>query len=244
MRKIIKLRMGFCPCCKKRTIFIAFDYLLREYYKCTHCWSITRQRAFMTVLESRCKEWKNLMIHESSPCGPTFVRMKKLCPNYSYSFFYPDKALGQVIDESGKVTNQDLQQLTFPDNTFDLFVTQDVFEHIPEPEKALKEIYRCLKPGGRHIFTVPTYPFLKSRPRIRMEGGKIVPIMEVQYHGNPISEDGSLVTYDWGGDIGYVIDSLTGFKTEVIEFYRSRENNRNGLEADGLQVFISTKPEK
>ena len=44
-----------------------------------------------------------------------------------------------------------------------------------------------------------------------MEGGKIVPIMEVQYHGNPISEDGLLVTYDWGGNIGYVIDSLTGF---------------------------------
>ena len=242
MRKIVKLAFGFCPCCGKRTLFVAFDHWLRDAYKCIRCRSIPRQRALMSVLDNRCGDWRNLDIHESSPCGPTFNRMKKDCANYSYSYFYPDKKLGEVIGDGGKVTNQNLQELAFPDNSFDLFITQDVFEHLNEPEKALKEIFRCLKPGGMHVFTVPIYPFLETRPRIKMEDGRVVPIMEEQYHGNPISEKGSLVTYDWGGDIARVMDSVSGFKTEVIEFQDSRENHRMGLEADFLQVVISTKP--
>ena len=121
---------------KKRTIFIAFDYLLHDYYKCTR--SLTIRLIYLSL-----KTYLNI-----------FRSLKRRLKKYI-----------------------------------------DVLS----------------RGGGRHIFTVSTYPFLKSRPRIRMEGGKIVPIMEVQYHGNPISEDGLLVTYDWGGNIGYVIDSLTGF---------------------------------
>lgn len=241
MRKIVKLAFGYCPCCKKRTLFISRKHWLRDAYRCVRCQSIPRHRAIMDVLNKRFENWEDLCIHESSPSGPTFNVMKKVCPNYSYSYFFPDIELGQVIGDNGKMTCQNLQELTFTDNSFDLIVTQDVFEHINEPEKALKEIYRCLKPGGCHLFTVPIYPFLKTRPRIKMENGCAVPIMEEQYHGNPISEKGSLVTYDWGGDIAYVIDSIADFKTEVIEFHHSEENHRKGLEADFLQVLISKK---
>ena len=241
MRKIDRLRFGFCPCCEKVSLFIARGSWLRDEYRCLRCKSIPRQRAIVTVLNRFCKNWKSLNIHESSPCGPTFELMKKVCPNYSYSFFYPNKELGESIYGTGKATNQNLQQLKFPDNFFDLFITQDVFEHINEPEMAMKEIYRCLKPGGKHVFTVPIYPFLETRPRIKLENGKVIPIMEEVYHGNPIDEKGSLVTFDWGGDIGRVIDSKIGFKTEIIEFHHSEENHRMGLEADFLQVVVSTK---
>ena len=241
MMKIVKKAFGYCPCCGKSTLFVAFGHWFRDEYKCIRCRSIPRQRAIVDVIAGRFKDWKSLNIHESSPCGPTFDMMKKVCTNYSYSYFYPDKQLGEVIGDGGKMTNQNLEALSFPDNSFDLFITQDVFEHINEPQKALKEIYRCLKPGGCHIFTVPIYPFIETRPRIKVENGRAVPIMEEQYHGNPISEKGSLVTYDWGGDIARVIDSVAGFKTEVLEFQDSKENHRKGLEADFLQVVVSKK---
>ena len=44
--------------------------------------------------------------------------------------------------------------MTFQNESFDLFITQDVFEHVMEPNKAFKEIERVLKPGGAHVFTV------------------------------------------------------------------------------------------
>jgi ubiquinone/menaquinone biosynthesis C-methylase UbiE len=36
-----------------------------------------------------------------------------------------------------------------PDNTFDLFVAHTVFSHLADPEAALAEAFRVLKPGGR-----------------------------------------------------------------------------------------------
>lgn len=61
------------------------------------------------------------------------------------------------------------------------------------------------------------------------------------YHGNPINEEGSLVTHDWGNDICNYIEDVSGMKSEIIEFQHSNENYRNGLEADFLYVIVSKK---
>lgn len=241
MRRIIKAALGYCPCCEKYTLFRSYDYLYREYYNCLRCGSNPRQRAVMKIVKELFPNWKNDFIHESSPSGATFQRMLKECRNYSYSYFYPDKDLGMTLEGEGAVTNQNLQALTFANNVFDIFITQDVLEHVNEPKKAIQEIYRCLKPGGKHIFTVPAAPFVPTRPRIKVENGNIIPIMEKVYHGNPICEDGSLVTYDWGCDICKIIDSTTGFKTEVKTFYPSKENHKYGIDPVTLYIFISTK---
>jgi len=42
----------------------------------------------------------------------------------------------------------DAQNLLFKDNLFDFVWCVNAFEHIPDPEKALDEIYRVLKPEG------------------------------------------------------------------------------------------------
>src|SRR5262245_54284609 len=41
--------------------------------------------------------------------------------------------------------------LPFADHSFDLIVTAWVFEHLEQPERVCREIYRTLKPGGRLI---------------------------------------------------------------------------------------------
>ena len=46
---------------------------------------------------------------------------------------------------------ENLENLTFADEVFDIFITKDVFEHILAPDKAYREIWRVLKPGGVHI---------------------------------------------------------------------------------------------
>tara|TARA_B100000767_G_scaffold275765_1_gene315248 strand:- start:3549 stop:4304 length:756 start_codon:yes stop_codon:yes gene_type:complete len=49
----------------------------------------------------------------------------------------------------------DLCDLPFKSNTYDLILCNHVLEHIPNDEKAIKEIYRILKPGGTAILQVP-----------------------------------------------------------------------------------------
>lgn len=46
-------------------------------------------------------------------------------------------------------------RLAFPDATFDVVIANQVFEHIAEPEAALAEISRVLKPGGSFLAFFP-----------------------------------------------------------------------------------------
>lgn len=241
MNKILKLSFGFCPCCEKKTLFKANDYNYREFYQCIRCHSNPRQRALTQIISELKPNWQLSKIHESSPCGPTFQKMLNHCKGYTYSFFYPNKELGCFLENHQNATNQNLQSLTFPNESFDIFITQDVLEHINDPYEAIKEIYRCLKPGGMHIFTVPVSPFQSTTPRIKIENGVAIPTLPEIYHGNPISEKGSLVTYDWGGDICKIIDATSNFHTEVKQISPSKENYYYGIDVTQLFIFVSTK---
>jgi SAM-dependent methyltransferase len=51
--------------------------------------------------------------------------------------------------------------LPFPDQVFDLILSHEVLEHVQDDRKAIKEIIRTLRPGGRAVIFVPNrgYPF-------------------------------------------------------------------------------------
>jgi SAM-dependent methyltransferase len=61
--------------------------------------------------------------------------------------------------KSGRLTwqKEDIQALSFPDDHFHTVISCETIEHVPRPMKALEEIYRVLKPGGRFILTCPNY---------------------------------------------------------------------------------------
>ncbi len=117
----------------------------------------------------------------------------------------------------GGIRCEDLTKLTFADGTFDLIITQDVLEHVPLFEQAFTEISRVLKPGGKHIFTVPINPAHPTSRRIWLEGGEnLSQILPPVYHGDPLRAEGALVAVDYGNDI---IDILRRFhfSTSVFE---------------------------
>ncbi len=139
----------------------------------------------------------------------------------------------------GEHRSEDLTQLTFPDASFDLFVTSDVFEHVFCAERAFAEIARVLKPGGMHIFSMPWYPkLIKSEPRAKLlDNGQIKHLKEPNYHGNPVDEKGSLVTTDWGLDFCDIIYKSSGMTTAI---YVVRDRNL-GIDGEFLEIFVSRK---
>ncbi|PLR82192.1 SAM-dependent methyltransferase [Bacillus canaveralius] len=50
-----------------------------------------------------------------------------------------------------KLTEADIQELPFPDNTFDSIVSTCVFCSVPDPVQGLKELRRVCKPNG-HVY--------------------------------------------------------------------------------------------
>ncbi|MEE9350175.1 MAG: methyltransferase domain-containing protein [Flavobacteriaceae bacterium] len=49
----------------------------------------------------------------------------------------------------------DILNLPFDDNSFDVVLCNHVLEHIVDDNKAMKELYRVLKPNGMGVFQVP-----------------------------------------------------------------------------------------
>lgn len=153
----------------------------------------------------------NVIIYEAALYGPFFRCFRKL-KNYSHSYFWPDVEPGAVHDG---VRCEDLTRLTYASEMFDLVITSDVLEHVFEPEQAFREIYRVLKPGGLHIFTLPiAWPIPPvSVARARMKDDEIEHLQPPRYHRAGDGSD-SLVVTDWGLDLLTLLASI-GFKTQA-----------------------------
>lgn len=50
-----------------------------------------------------------------------------------------------------QLAQMDAKQLTFPEEMFDLVMSNSIIHHIPDPEPVVAEITRVLRPGG-HVF--------------------------------------------------------------------------------------------
>ncbi|PPR62821.1 MAG: hypothetical protein CFH10_00712 [Alphaproteobacteria bacterium MarineAlpha4_Bin2] len=58
-------------------------------------------------------------------------------------------------DDDANAEQQDLTDLTFSADSFDLLICNHVLEHIPDDRAALSEIRRVLRTGGRALIMVP-----------------------------------------------------------------------------------------
>jgi SAM-dependent methyltransferase len=62
------------------------------------------------------------------------------------------QAVGSVLD------------LPWRENSFDSLFCSQVLEHVPDPERAMREFYRVLKPGGILLLSVPHLSYLHNEP--------------------------------------------------------------------------------
>ena len=239
---------GRCPLCENRSEFIAerdtelaeawFPNWFRGDLKCVKCHSLPRQRALFQVLQMLYPSWRDLAIHESSSTRDgASRRLKTECPGYVESQYDPAIGFGGVHPGHG-YRSEDLEAQTFASGIFDLVITQDVFEYLFEPDRAIREIARTLKPGGAHIMTVPIVNGIRpSQRRAQRERGVVRHHATPQFHGNPMSGEGSLVTVDWGYDI---VDYLSAHSGLMVSMYYFDDLTR-GLRAVYNEVLVCRK---
>lgn len=79
-------------------------------------------------------------------------------------------ALMQLPEQQVDVVDLNLQQLPYPDDSFDLVTFTEVIEHVENHYAVLRDIRRVLKPGGIVVITTPNILNLKSRLRFLFFG--------------------------------------------------------------------------
>ncbi len=195
---------GRCPVCDRETVYASQTDWLRDGLLCRHCHSIPRERAFAWALETMCAGWRDMKVHECSPADRSIsARMQRDCANYIGTQFFPGITPG-TIHNGYRCEN--LEALTFADETLDLHCHLDVLEHVNDPGKCFAEMQRTLRVGGRMLFTTPVYEGkLATERRAHYGPDGIQYFAEPEYHGNPISDSGSLVTFHYGSDFADLI---------------------------------------
>ncbi|WP_435011021.1 class I SAM-dependent methyltransferase [Tundrisphaera lichenicola] len=220
---------------------LAEAFARKETFQCASCGANLRARRLARALLDEFStgdaparsiaEWvcqptaRSLRVAEINRIDGLHEPLSKL-PGLAYSEYLDDE--GQSAG-TGDPRHEDLTRLTYPDASFDLILTSETLEHVPDLAGALGEIRRVLAPGGRHLFTVPLLPGVPetfARAVLRPDG-------TVEHRATPISHP--------AGDFGYPV--FTEFGADLPEILR-----RAGLEVevrfgpttedDLAQVFI------
>ena len=151
-------------------------------------------------------------------------------PDLHYSEFFEGVQPGQPVQG---IRCEDLTQLTYPAERFDLVLTSETLEHVQDLHQALREIHRVLRPGGLHIFTIPRLPgTVSTYARARLDlNGKIETVVRPLLH-HP------------GGDVGYPV--FTEFGADVREIlqeagFQAHEHFGPLTDSDFAQVWVTQK---
>lgn len=178
----------------------------REYLVCPRCGLNNRQRAVAWLtLRAICavlaeERLPEVYAMEQVTAFHAWFRanLAKL-PFVGSEYLGPDRVPGETV---GGLRHEDVNALSFADESLDVVVSNDVFEHVFTPERAIAEVARVLRPGGRLLLSVPLdLAAERNVTRARFGPGGIEHQLPPVYHGDPLSADGCLVVTDFGWEL-------------------------------------------
>lgn len=115
--------------------------------RCPYCGSKDKERWLWYVLENYTDISK--MTGRIMHFAPEKAIRYRINQNKECDYYSGDIQPG-IADYIVDMTN-----MQFDDSFFDIIIASMVMEHIPEEQKALRELYRTCKDGGKVILTVP-----------------------------------------------------------------------------------------
>ena len=158
----------------------------------------SRKRADLLAIESAIYALSGPRQRRPKILGTEGVTPTAQILRWSLPYYLPTEYLPtqEERDERYPIQHLDLMDIDLPSNSFDIFCSAHVLEHVSEVSSAIQQIARVLKPGGILVSTFPFNPLrVETVTKARLsKSGEVEHLMEPEYHGNPVRpEEGSLV---------------------------------------------------
>lgn len=155
----------YCPCCDtylKHFINAGFDNRPERYnpdrYRgidqeviCPVCGSLPRHRILVSWMADHIESIRGTSILHFAQERSLRMWMDRSHISATTADLYNSADLQIDIEATG-----------LPDNSYDLIICNHVLEHVSDYRKALRELYRIIKPEGRVIISFPVDPKLDS----------------------------------------------------------------------------------
>jgi len=161
-----------CPVCRMPTEFLPLPYSyikqLVEYqfayplfsfetmnydeYSCRVCGAVDRERLMAMYLEQFWPGCGSILEIAPRPALTIFLRSLENAEVRTADLMDP------LADDRVDITNM----TNYADNQFDVWICSHVLEHVSDDLKAMRELYRVLKPGGWGLALVPICLTLES----------------------------------------------------------------------------------
>lgn len=140
-----------CPVCNKSfRKFLPYGYTKQTSRKnalCPNCLALERHRLLWLFLKEKTNFFsEQLKVMHIAPEQCFYKRFKKF-KNLDYTTGDLESPIADI--------HFDIQEIPFDDNSFDVVICNHVLEHVDNDIKAMKELYRILRPGGYAILQVP-----------------------------------------------------------------------------------------
>lgn len=210
LHHLTKSRIRRCRACGQVTIFLQFSRD-EEARLCVRCSANLRYELMASFLKTMPLSRMDVL---ELDFGTPLCEILSDARSHTQTYFRGAHAKGNVRPDGARM--EDITALTYRDNALDLIISSDVLEHVPDLELAGKETLRVLRPGGMHVFTVPSEKQTIKRAEIR--GGEVVHLVpDPEYHSDPLDSKGILAFWHlaedfqerWGGN-GLVFTPVRG----------------------------------
>lgn len=123
-------------------------------YSCPFCAASDRDRlAALYIRKCLVNDIKEKVINvlDIAPSPPLSRFLKNMnLPSREVSYRTADLFV-EGVDDKVDITDMNI----YRDGQFNFLICSHVLEHVPDDRKALRELYRVLKPGGRGVLMVP-----------------------------------------------------------------------------------------
>lgn len=134
-------------CENKFRKLLPYGFYSRENALCPSCLALERHRLMWHVLKTKTNFFTaKLKVLHVAP-EQTFLERFSKMENLEYD-------TADLVSPIAKI-KMDIQNMPLDSNSYDVVFCNHVLEHVEDDRKAMKEIYRVLKPGGWAITQVP-----------------------------------------------------------------------------------------
>ena len=141
-------KSNLCSCCGRYLRkFNSYGFKMRKSAICPVCGSLERHRFLIIFLKTKTTFFlRNIKLLHFSPNNS----LKNLFRNHNNIRY-----ITTDLNSSNILIRNDITNLSFKNNIYDVIICSHVLEHIKNDNLALKELYRVLKTKGWGIIQIP-----------------------------------------------------------------------------------------